>query len=307
MKIKEVNKKSFVIFPLYTLRLNVGLTFLINCIIDYFIISVLKEKYSEKKLIYYFKGYTFPEYPEEKTVIMLEYKYLQKRIRGYPLNNFNYSFLRYRIIKLNNIKYVKWYGKNDAKVMLYLNLLTDILDKNVLQESQFRVLCAIFSVLGKNKNPKSITNSIINYRVNGLMNKAIADLEISKTKRTIYTYKNRTLKKIIDSLGDGVLGRHFFARRRDGRQYYYSKYLRGKELEIYVARLKLKNKAVQSESRINEENVKKHYHELANKKRLSENEMNMIFKLILASRNDKLSFFNQIKKTIRNVRKSNHK
>lgn len=308
MNINEVNKKSFVIFNLYTLRLNVSYRFLLNCLIDYFIISVLKDKYGEKKLFYYFKENILPESSEEYATILLEYKYLHKTIRGFSSNNFNYSFLRYRIIKLNNSKYIKQYNSNDAKVIIYLNLLTDILDKNVLEETSFRVLCAIFSVLGNSKKVKVITNAQINHRINGLMSEKYVELELKATNRPLINIKNRPLKAIIESLGDGTLSRHFFARRRDGRKYYYSKYLKGSKLEYYIAALKLKRKAIRDETNYNNQNVKNIYKVFSNKGQLSKKEFEMVFNHVLEARGINESYYSQIRKTIKkSKRKQYHK
>ena len=141
--------------------------------------------------------------------------------RNIEIENIDRAKLNHEVVKIHNRKFTAQYGQ-DARVLIKVDLIMDIIENNVMDEKHFSVLCAIYSCLGRNKY-RIIINDQIRYRALGYKNK------ISGVDEKLLL-KDKKLKNIIDNL----IKRKFFQRAYDKRKYYYSKVLSQEKLEKLV-------------------------------------------------------------------------
>ncbi len=215
-------KESFAIFPLYALNLKLDYKYLINCILDYYVISVLKSYYSTKAIrIAVKKLQGEKELDSTEHDMMDDFLKVYKKVRKTRKAKLPVVYFRYRVIHNLTIQYKKLNIGVDAKVGIYTDLLHDIHTKHALTERQFRILIAVYSKIGT-KIYQVIYNDEIRYRAWGFKSKDAYNKLTSITDRSIRLYSNKILKKEILYLKKGSEGRGFFDRVYDGRKYYYS-------------------------------------------------------------------------------------
>jgi len=234
---KEIG--DYIIFPLNCLSLNVGYKFLIKCILCYGIINILKQKYNIKDI----KHLLFRNIATKWSTDELDYfdDYFIELIFNIDQDNTTdfenpkTIFLKYKILWSHNKEFENKYGK-DANVLINTELLNDILNRSVLTERQFRILCAIYSKIGKSPY-QFITNEQINFRLNGYKTENI----YKQNEKRFNKLSKKILKKEIILLGHNE--RNFFDRVQYGRRtYIYSRTIRGKKLENIALRKYLKAK-----------------------------------------------------------------
>jgi hypothetical protein len=124
--------------------------------------------------------------------------------------------------------------------------------------------------------------------------------DIKYNNRNIVMYSKKSLNNEITNLIDNELGRKFFDRVKDGRKYYYSRYIRGKELDKYVINVKLKNKAKRNYEAYRNKDIQNKVKELLKQKILSRDMISEIFKSLKPDCN-KVSI--NSKDYIKNIRK----
>lgn len=172
--------KKHIIFPLCALSINLELNKLIIYLIDYALVQIAKKelmatefkgKYKAMLVreMMYFKNNAMV-FSKNNTVHHPELEQIEKKMKIYEKTklknyiiqaakerklNIRKKSLKRIILNHNVINYhkEKFEEKNekDARVLMNLRFLYDIKKKNALSENEFRVLCAIYSCLGKPK------------------------------------------------------------------------------------------------------------------------------------------------------------
>lgn len=284
-------RKKYIIFPLNILSLNFQYAFLLNCILDYYIVEEIIMRINKEydvcnTAITYqqFKAY-------HKQVKEMQDKFNRNRV--YNLWNI---YLRHKIIRIQNKKIERRYKSKDAKVKFHIELLCDILNKSALTERQFRILCSIYSKLGV-KKVNVVYNYEIRLRAFGYKSQKISDEEKLLNKINIPNLSNKVLHKEILYLKEGKYSRSFFDSVNDGRRNYYSIFIRGEELEKYVAAKLMINKLRRETERIRN----KKFRDKVNKQlksKLTENEIKEIYKVLETGRNKKYFNISDKKKSI---------
>lgn len=221
-----IKDKMFGIIPLNCLCLNFTFKFLVDCIISYSIINSILLKNNIKD---YDNSISYKNIEKWAMDIYEQHEDVMDN-SSYDLYN---HYLRYKIIFIYNKRFTEKYEGNDAKILIYIDLLNDILKKNVLTERQFRILCAIYSSIGK-RPYKIIYNDEISIRALGYRNKDIYLKEKENSLSINKLYSKKILSNEILLLSYSKFSHNFFDRFRDGRRYYYSRYIRGKKLEDIV-------------------------------------------------------------------------
>lgn len=225
----KLKKKYHIIFPLSALSIPMNLNSLVKYLIDYALIE-LGDEYNISDDTYMLDEQELKQMPKNFDATNGDEGIVKAAdLRGITIKNLNITKRRYALVKSHKESLDRINGE-DARVMMKTKVLLDAAD-NSLTEKEFRVLCAVYSVLGRSKC-KIIYNSLIRYRAIGF-----------KCHEAFYNYKfnhdklkfdlimsNEVLKPILDILCE----RGFFDRYYDGRKFYYSKTLRGDELKKYV-------------------------------------------------------------------------
>jgi len=259
--------KHYIIIPLNTLSINVSYKKLINHILDFYIIKSIKDK---GFMDFYDKlnnkfDICYKEFINDK------FYEINKNILKVKLNNFKKVMIHYKKIIKHNKIFENSYNGRDAKIKIFINLLNDIILKNALNEKQFRILCAIYSVIGM-KPFYRIYNYEINYRANGYRSVEIYNNEMKRTKRQNVFYSNKIIRKIRIELKY----RNFFDIFYDKRKYFYSILLRDDKLKNAVLYRKLSYFAKLQNERNRYEEFKNEYNEILSKG-LNKNKINKIF------------------------------
>ena len=241
-------KLDYIIFPLCCLSINLTFKKLIKYLISYSAVEIAEKRYKSynrkfRDYIISTGAYDSKKYPLNKIILWVHHKIRKKYIKNLRLIQRRYNLVKRHIERFENN-----HGK-DANVLIGVELMRDVLNKSALTERQFRILCATYSKIGQSTY-QIIYNKEINLRSLGYRNEKILMKEKQKSYKNIKFYSKKVLAIEITFLKKGYNGRNFFDRVRDGRRYYYSRTLRGEELENLVLERKLNNANV----RIIEEN-----------------------------------------------------
>jgi hypothetical protein len=284
--LKKINNKKihdYVIFPLNCLGIDAGYKFLLQCILDYGLISSVLQKYSVKDIRELLKGNIIKKWSSDEHKSFWEYfNSKSKKVRAGTIGNNWLIFLRYKIIADHNGIFENKYGK-DANVLINTELLYDILTKEALKEIQFRILSAIYSKIG-NSAYKIVFNKEIRHRLNGFKSEKIYEIE-GKTK---YPYvSNKILRKEINFMMHGEYSRNFFDRVMYGKRiYYYSRVIRGKKLENIILKKRLVSKVRLLSENTRNKNIENKYKEILNKMKSPEFDSRKLENLIVAENSD---------------------
>ena len=261
----DEDKKQFVLIPLSSLSLNFSFIFLIDCVLNYAVVQNVIRELNYANKVTYIKYDLITKWSPQ-----IENSY--RVIRKQKLNSLFTLYLKYKIIaKLKN-NFQNKHKKNDALIMVYHDLIYDIYNKKVLSERQFRILCAIYSVIGRG-NPKPIYNNTIRLRSFGYMTELAYKEAESNTKQVRRFYSNKILSKEINCLRVGKFSRNFFHRFYDGRKYYYSRFRSREYLECFVTNIKLQHKLRRDEESLQYAKFSEKYNKLS-KEKLNDNELN---------------------------------
>ena len=214
--------KKHIIFPLCALSMNIAFKRKLMYLIHYSIFQIGKMDMNDERTldkIHNTNPYTtINDYDENDIRVFAD---SAAHARNIEIENIDRAKLNHEVVKIHNRKFTAQYGQ-DARVLIKVDLIMDIIENNVMDEKHFSVLCAIYSCLGRNKY-RIIINDQIRYRALGYKNK------ISGVDEKLLL-KDKKLKNIIDNL----IKRKFFQRAYDKRKYYYSKVLSQEKLEKLV-------------------------------------------------------------------------
>lgn len=231
-----------IIFPLCILSMNDNTKMLIKPMIYYALVNIAKHNnlsLNSKTL-----NDRISEIAKDKNVKL---KFIDK------FKNFKLIKLLYKKVKDYKIEFEDING-NDARVLMKISVLYDFKYYSKLSDKEFRVLCAIYSCLGTNE-VRIIYNDQIRYRAFGFKSRnAYYKIRAERNKNvSIPEMSDKVLKRIIEKL----IQRGFFDRQRDGRRYYYSKVLRGRNLLNYVFKRYSYNRIHREISKTKENEFKK--------------------------------------------------
>ncbi len=210
--------KKHIIFPLCALSISIKFKRLLKYLIHYALVGIAKGELHNT--LFKAKNYQkeLNELIPDKIIEVgadrdIDYDYI------YPIDR---TRLNYQVIQHHKDIFVAKF-EEDARVLMNINFLIDIIEKNALSEKEFRVLCAIYSCLGKHTKVRIIVNDEIRHRALGY-------------KRNYFEFDKELLlsDKVLNRIINKLIQRGFFDRYPDGRKYTYSKIIRGDKLRKLV-------------------------------------------------------------------------